>query len=234
MTRFYKKKETASKYDEKRFEGPGGTVIGSRETENVLEMLGDLKGKKLLDMGAGTCRYSIDFALKGAKVTAFDASEEMLKIGRKKAEKAGVKDKINFIEGNALKTDYDDEEFDIVTSLRLFHLIKDKKSLFNEMKRLTNDKVLFDFFNLYSLRIFYNKFLPMNSSLLRKRKMKKMLSKGGFYNIEVKRDFLIPYGLYRFSPSPLPIAYNKLDVTLGKTFPFKKLCSVIYIGGRKS
>lgn len=234
MGEFYKEEDIATSYDEKRFSGKGGRIINRREKKNVLEMLGDIEGKKVIDLGAGTCRYSVEFASQGAEVTSLDISDKMLEVGREKAEERGVEDRITFVQGDAKNTDYDDEEFDIATSLRVFHVIDDYKALFNEMKRLTNDRVLFDFFNLWSKRIFYNKFLSMNSTLRRKRKMKKLLVKNGFYNIDIRRDFLYPYGLYRFTPSPFPWLYNKIDKTVGRTFPFKKFNSVIYIGGRKS
>lgn len=234
MVKFYKEKEIASKYDEERFKGQGGKIIYQKEKENVLELLGDIKGKKILDLGAGTCRYSIVFAEQGAEVTAMDISQEMLDEGKRKAKKRGVEDKIEFIKGDALNTGFEDDSFDIVTSLRLFHLIPDPKGLFEEMKRVTKDRVLFDFFNLWSLRIFYNKLLPMNSKLRRKRKMKNLLVRNGFYNIKIKRDFIIPYGLYRFSPKPLPIFFKKLDYIGSKIFPVKRTSSVIYLTGRKS
>lgn len=234
MTEFYEEEEVASEYDQKRFKGKGGRFITHRENENVMGMVGDLEGKKVMDLGAGTCRYSIEFASRGANVVALDVSEEMLDIGKSKAEERGVRDSIEFVEGNALDTDYKDESFDTVTALRLFHLIDDPKGLFQEMKRLTKDRVLFDFFNLWSLRLFYNKFLEMESKLRRKRKMKRMMSRSGFYNVEVERDFFFPYGLYRFSPSSLVKLYMKSGPLLGRTFPFKKLCSVIYMGGRKT
>lgn len=234
MSRFYKKENVATSYDEKRFKGQGGKLIKTREDENVLSMLGDLEGKEILDLGAGTCRYSIEFAAQGAEVTAMDISEEMLSIGREKARERGVEDNIEFVAGDAKNTDFEDESFDAVTALRIFHLIDDPEALFQEMKRTTRDRVLFDFFNLWSLRILYNKFLPMNSKLRRKRKLIKHLSKNGFYNIEVKRDFLVPYGMYRFAPRPIPRFYDKLDKILNHSYPFKKMCSVIYLGGRKS
>lgn len=234
MGEFYKEKEIASTYDDKRFKGLGGRIINRREKKNVLNMLGDIEGKKIIDLGAGTCRYSVEFASKGAEVTALDISDKMLEVGREKAEERGVEDNIEFVQGDAKNTDYDDEEFDVATSLRVFHVIDDAEALFREMKRLTNDRILFDFFNLWSKRIFYNKFLGMDSTLRRKKKMKKLLSKSGFYNIEVKRDFLYPYGFYRHTPRPIPRLYNKIDQKMGNTFPLKKLSSVIYLGGRKS
>lgn len=234
MADFYKEEEIALSYDEKRFTGQGGRIIEKREKENVFDILGDVEGKQVLDLGAGTCRYSIELASKGAEVTAVDISPEMLEVGKKKAEKRGVRDKITFVEGDALSTDYEDDSFDIVTAFRLFHLIDDPEALLMEMRRVTKDRVLFDFFNLWSMRIFYNKFMSMDSKLRRKRKLKNMLIRNGFYNIRIKRDFLFPYGLYRFSPRPLPALYNKLGRFLGGRLPFKKLCSVIYMEARKS
>ncbi|MFW5902294.1 MAG: class I SAM-dependent methyltransferase [archaeon] len=234
MVKFYKKGEVASKYDEERFTGQGGEIINRREKKNVLDLLGDIEGKKILDLGAGTCRYSVLFSEQGAEVTAMDISQEMLNEGKKKAEERGVEDKINFIKGDALNTGFEDNSFDIVTAMRLFHLVPDPKGLFKEMKRVTNDRVLFDFFNLWSLRMLYNKSLPMKSKLRRKRKMKNLLVRNGFYNIEIKRDFLIPYGAYRFSPKPLPLFFSKLDYIGRKIFFSKRVSSVIYLTGKKS
>lgn len=234
MAKFYKKDSVAEEYDYKRFEGKGGEIIKRRENNTVLRMLGDLEGKKVLDLGAGTGRYSIQFALEGADVTALDLSEEMLDIAKAKAKKAGVKDKILFKKGDAKDTDFDDESFDIVTSMRVFHLIDDPKALFQEMKRITKERVLFDFFNLWSLRLFYNKFMPMNSKLRRKRRMRKLLERNGFYNIQIQRDFFFPYATYRFTPGMVPTCYSKMDSLFKEVFPFKRACSVIYLGGRKS
>ncbi len=234
MVRFYKKKNVASNYDEKRFTGQGGQIIKERENRIVLDLLGDIEGKKILDLGAGTCRYSIAFAEQGAEVTALDISQEMLDKGRAKAKEAGVESNIEFVKGDAMNTEYKDESFDIVTALRIFHLVDDIKALAEEMKRLTRDRVLFDFFHLWSLRIFYNKFLPMNSKLRRKRKMKKLLTRKGFYDVELRKDFFIPYGCYRFSPKPLPKFYKKLDYLARKLSPSRRASSVVYITGRKS
>jgi len=234
MVRFYKKKDVASRYDEKRFTGQGGKIIHEREKKIVLDLLSDIEGKKILDLGAGTCRYSIAFAEQGANVTALDISQKMLEKGKKKAKEAGVEANIDFVKGDAISTGYEDESFDIVTAMRVFHLIDDIKALAEEMKRLTRDRVLFDFFHFWSLRIFYNKFLPMNSKLRRKRKVKKLLTREGFYDVELKKDFFIPYGCYRFSPKPLPRFYQKLDYLARRLSPSRRASSVVYITGRKS
>jgi len=51
----------------------------SFEKGRVLPLLGDAKGKKILDVGAGNGRLTLRLAKAGALVTALDLSEEMLK-----------------------------------------------------------------------------------------------------------------------------------------------------------
>ena len=52
--------------------------LDSFEQFQLLPNLGNIIGKKILDVGAGTGRLSIRLAEKGAAVTAMDVSEEML------------------------------------------------------------------------------------------------------------------------------------------------------------
>jgi len=54
------------------------------EQEVVPDMAGDVGGKRILDIGCGTGRYSAQFAQGGAAVTGVDFSRHMLKIAQKK------------------------------------------------------------------------------------------------------------------------------------------------------
>jgi len=55
------------------FEGPAAL-----ENKWILGQLGDLKGKRVLDLGCGLGEASVYFAKKGAIVTASDLSPQML------------------------------------------------------------------------------------------------------------------------------------------------------------
>ncbi len=48
----------------------------------VLELLGDINGKKILDYGCGSGKFSRILAEKGAEVTAVDPTERMLALAR--------------------------------------------------------------------------------------------------------------------------------------------------------
>lgn len=53
-------------------------------------MQGDLKGKRIADLGTGTGIFGIGAELLGGEVKAFDKDEDALKIAEKNAEKLGV------------------------------------------------------------------------------------------------------------------------------------------------
>jgi ubiquinone/menaquinone biosynthesis C-methylase UbiE len=70
--------------------GPGAPF------ENRLNLLGNLKGKKVLEVGCGGAQCGIAMAKKGAIVTGIDISKEQLKLAKKLAERNKVK--IKFIQ----------------------------------------------------------------------------------------------------------------------------------------
>lgn len=79
----------------------------------------DLKGKTVLDAGAGTGRLSVRLHDAGAKVTALDLSPVMLAKLRKK------RPGITLVEGDMQEMPFPDESFDmIVSSLAIVHLKK--------------------------------------------------------------------------------------------------------------
>jgi ubiquinone/menaquinone biosynthesis C-methylase UbiE len=69
----------------------------------------------VIDVGAGTGRFSIPLARKGLKVTHFDISTGMIEKAREAAERAQVLDQMAFQEGRLSQlTEYRDGQFDLV------------------------------------------------------------------------------------------------------------------------
>ncbi len=60
------------------------------EVDFVIKELNLQPGAKILDMGCGTCRHSVELARRGYAMTGVDLSEGMLAQARKAAAEAGV------------------------------------------------------------------------------------------------------------------------------------------------
>ena len=59
-------------------------------SDRDLNIIGDVKGLTVLEIGSGSCNCGIALARNGAKVTCLDISQEQLNIGQAVAKKAGV------------------------------------------------------------------------------------------------------------------------------------------------
>lgn len=111
--------------------------LNSFEKNQLLPLLGDIKGKKLLDVGAGTGRLSLPLARLGAVVTALDISERMLMELYKKNKT------VKTVAGDAESLPFENETFDIVTAAFLIVHLKDPTRFFDEVYRVLNDGGLF-------------------------------------------------------------------------------------------
>ncbi len=78
---------------------------------------------KLLDIGCGSGKNSVYFTKQGFDVTAFDFTEEALKISKKLAEENNVK--INFNQADVTKK-YNFGKFDVILDCGCLHHIRDK------------------------------------------------------------------------------------------------------------
>jgi SAM-dependent methyltransferase len=108
------------------------------EMPSVIELLGNVKGKKILDLGCGTGIYAKLLTKRGAIVKGFDISPEMIKIA--KQENPGLDLKI----GSAYDIPFD-EKFDIVLASLVVHYIEDWDKMFSEIKRVLKNNGLFIF-----------------------------------------------------------------------------------------
>ncbi len=104
--------------------------LDSFEQFQFIPNLGDLKNKKVLDVGAGTGRLSLRLAEKGADVTALDVSPEILKILKKKNSQ------IKTIVATAESLPFPDNSFNIITGTFLIVHLKELKYFFQEAHRV--------------------------------------------------------------------------------------------------
>src|SRR6056297_543645 len=224
---WYQEDDIAEEYEEKRF-SRGGRLIDRREKQAVLDAIGPVQDKDVLEIACGTGRFTVMLAERGADVVGLDISGPMLQQGRQKARHAGVADHLEFMRGDAGRLPFPDDSFDTVMAMRFFHLADQPASFLSEMRRVSRDQVFFDTFNRFTTRSLYNWALPMGSRLYSRWEVSRLLDSAGLSLKEADHDFAFPYGLYRQIPNQLASTFRDIDRTLIKSPLGKRLASVSY------
>ena len=103
------------------------------ENRFILERIGDLRGKKLLDIGAGLGESSVDFALRGAEVTAIDISPLMIEKVVALGKQFGVEVEGRIAEGENLNVPAN--QYDLIYLANTIHHVQDRAALFQQMHR---------------------------------------------------------------------------------------------------
>ena len=104
-------------------------------SDKDLNIIGDVKGLTVLEIGSGSCNCGIALARNGAEVTCSDLSQEQLNIGKEVAEKAGVIIKfvcsdmtdLSFAESNTV---------DLVISMSALDYVEDFYKVCSEVSRI--------------------------------------------------------------------------------------------------
>jgi ubiquinone/menaquinone biosynthesis C-methylase UbiE len=228
---WYQEDDVAESYEDKRF-SRGGRLIDRREKQAVLDALGPVEGKRILEIACGTGRFTVMLAERGADIVGLDISAPMLQQGREKAGNAGVADHLEFMRGDAGRLPFPDDHFDAVFAMRFFHLADTPAAYLEEMKRVSREEVFFDTFNRFSARSLYNWALPMGSRLYSGREVRSLLSEADLDLTGAEHDWILPYGFYRKVPNSIASAFRSVDGRLGTTGLGDRLASVSYWDAR--
>ena len=140
----YADPDMARTFDNRRFSGPIGELIARSQARVLANMVGRIKDREMLDVGTGTGRAAFILALGGARVTAVDASEEMLAIARQRSAEQ-LLTTIKFQRGDAHQLDFADRRFDAVVSFRMLMHTPQWKRCVAELCRVTERLVIVDY-----------------------------------------------------------------------------------------
>ena len=83
--------------------------------------MGDVQGKRILDCGCGSGFSTMYLARKGAKVCAFDLSEEAVSVTRKRASLNGVSGQVSVLLSSLHHLPYPDRFFDALFGSFILH-----------------------------------------------------------------------------------------------------------------
>lgn len=114
--------------------------VGKRFVE-LLKRSGFEKGR-ILDTGCGFGAVAIEIAktFKAVEIVGIDLGKPLLKLGQSLAEKSGVADRIDFIEGDVRKLDFEADSFDVVVNTFMLHIVGDPLVMLNEIERVTKNR----------------------------------------------------------------------------------------------
>ena len=171
-----------------RFEGKDRDAY--QKPNEVVRLLGDLKGKKIIDIGAGTGYFSFALAKTGAHVIAADVDQRFLDYITNKREKLGLNDDHVSVK----KVPYDspdlkNNEVDKAIIVNTYHHIEDRSAYFSKVKKglkANGELIVIDFFK---------KETPMGPPVKMKMSEEQVVAElkaAGFEQFDVNQK-LLPY-----------------------------------------
>jgi len=194
----------AQSFEERRFGGPIGEYVASTQARVLANMVGRIQDRLILDVGTGTGRAALLMARGGARVTAVDASDQMLEVARQRAAEEHAQ--IRFQRGDAHALQFRDREFDVVICLRLLMHAPDWRGCMAELCRVAERLVIFDYPAAGSVALVesvarrtVHAFGARTEAyrVFSDRAIRRALDASGFRVRSVHRQFVLPIAVHR-------------------------------------
>lgn len=128
---FYQKE--AMMYHETRFKSPHGRYVDFIQKTTVLELIGDCKGKRILEIGSGTGRFTKELAKRGAHVVCVDLSRNMHLQSRLNSSEFS---NVEYYLMSGTELGFAQESFDLCLTVNVMSHIKNSCLLFKEVSRV--------------------------------------------------------------------------------------------------
>jgi len=113
---------------------PLGSITEAIEQRLMLELAGELEGRRVVDVGCGDGALACVMASRGADVTGVDPDPAMLAAARSHAARAGVS--ASFLEGRIEPLPFPDASVDVVVSVTVLCFVPDAAGAIREMARV--------------------------------------------------------------------------------------------------
>jgi ubiquinone biosynthesis O-methyltransferase len=111
-----------------------GATTERLEGELILELLGDVSGYGVLDIGCGDGEFALELTKRGAVVTGIDSSPAMIDAAKRRAAQHNAD--ITFQVATAEHLPFPAEQFDVVTAITILCFVEDAAPVFREVARV--------------------------------------------------------------------------------------------------
>lgn len=151
------KQDVADKYD-KYYHTDFGKKVDQIEQKIITELLNKVEldtktNNEILDIGCGTGHWTEFFINKGFRPTGVDSSQSMLNIAKSKGLKA------KFILANSENLPFENESYNIITSITMLEFVENRKKSIEEIYRVLKKGAYLIIGGLYN-----NSVLAMNKN----------------------------------------------------------------------
>ncbi len=144
-------------------EGFYATADFERARQKQIELIGDVSGKRVLEIGCGRGDGSIFCLRKGAHVTAIDISPESVRLVQKRVAEENSENRFEAIVMDAVHTSFDDNSFDVIIGSGILHHLVNFNGAIDEIMRITKPggySVFLEPLGINHLINLYRKFTP--------------------------------------------------------------------------
>ena len=111
-----------------------GRITDRLEDALLRDLLGDVAGRAVLDLGCGDGKLAVRLAALGARVVGLDADPAMLRAAASRAAAAGVS--VQFATGRAEVLPFMAGRFDLVVAVTVLCFVPDAEAAFREITRV--------------------------------------------------------------------------------------------------
>ncbi len=134
----------AEQFDRARFSGPIGELLAATQADVLRDYAGPAAAATVLDVGTGTGRAALVLAEAGARVTAVDASAEMLRVAEARAD-GPRRPRSRSASATRITCRSPIGAFDTVVSLRVLMHTPDWRQCVAEACRVARRRVIVDY-----------------------------------------------------------------------------------------
>jgi len=111
-----------------------GALTERIEADIIFQLAGDLRGKRVLDLGCGDGTYSIAASQRGAHVTGVDISKAMLDSAQRRATACGAS--VEWRQASAESIPYESGTFDIILAVTILCFLREPLQVMREVHRV--------------------------------------------------------------------------------------------------